>query len=201
MTKMLVIGLTGSIGMGKSTTAQIFRDLGIPVHDADAAVHAIYRTSALAPIANSFPDAVDDDGVNRMRLAQIVLSDTRALARLEAIVHPLVKADRANFLERHAKNAADVVVCDVPLLFETGSDTEMDVILVVSAPAPVQKVRVMSRAGMTEARFEAIIAKQMPDTEKRRRAHVVMDTSQGIEAARRQAIALLRSLSARAHSG
>lgn len=195
---MLVIGLTGSIGMGKSTTAQIFRDLGIPVHDSDAAVHEIYRTTACEPVAQLFPDVVDSEGVNRTKLSAIVLFDADALKRLEGVIHPLVLQHRQKFLETHAKAGAQIVVCDVPLLFETGSDKEMDVVVVVSAPAAVQKARVLMRPGMTEERFSAIIAKQMPDAEKRRRAHFVVDTSNGVEAARRQVTELLRALVGRA---
>jgi dephospho-CoA kinase len=198
---MLVIGLTGSIGMGKSTTAQIFRDLGVPVHDADAAVHEIYRTTACAPVAHLFPDAVDSEGVDRTKLAKIVLVDPEAMKRLEDIIHPLVLEHRRKFVELQAKAGAELVVCDVPLLFETGSDREMHLSLVVSAPAPVQKARVMARPGMTEDKFSVIMGKQMPDPEKRRRAHVVIETGRGVDSARRQVIALLRALAGCAHSG
>lgn len=199
---MLVIGLTGSIGMGKSTTAKIFRELGIPVHDSDAAVHEIYKTTAREPVARLFPDAVCSEGIDRTKLAAIVLSDPDALKRLEKIVHPLVHAHRRNFLEAQTKAGAPFVVCDVPLLFETGSDIEMDIALVVSASAPVQKARVLARDGMTEERFSAIMAKQMPDAEKRRRAHLVIETGSGVDAARRQVTVFLRALAAgaRAHS-
>jgi dephospho-CoA kinase len=198
---MLVIGLTGSIGMGKSTTAQIFRDLGVPIHDSDAAVHEIYRTTACAPVAQLFPDVVDSEGVNRTKLGKIVLSDPEAMKRLEHIIHPLVREHRRAFIERQAKAGAQLVVCDVPLLFETKADMEMHLALVVSAPAPVQKARVMARAGMTEERFSVIMAKQMPDSEKRQRAHVVIETGFGVESARRQVIALLRALAGSMHSG
>jgi dephospho-CoA kinase len=198
---MLVIGLTGSIGMGKSTTAQIFRDLGVPVHDADAAVHEIYRTTARAPVADLFPDAVDSDGVDRTKLGKIVLFDPEAMKRLEDVIHPLVLEHRRHFVEAQAKAGAKLVVCDVPLLFETGSDKEMDLTLVVSAPEPVQKARVMARTGMTEDRFSAIMKKQMPDGEKRRRAHVVIETGLGVESARRQVAALLRAIAGCAHTG
>lgn len=197
---MLVIGLTGSIGMGKSTTAQIFRDLGVPVHDADAAVHDIYRTEACAPVAAAFPDATDGQGIDRSKLASIVLADSAALTRLERIVHPLVLEHRRRFVEEQAGRNAGIVICDVPLLFETGADREMDVVVVVSAPAPVQKARVLARPGMTEARFSAIMTKQLPDDEKRRRAHFVIDTSRGIDLARRQAMVFLEALAGRSHS-
>jgi dephospho-CoA kinase len=198
---MLVIGLTGSIGMGKSTTAQIFRDLGAPVHDADAAVHEIYRTAACAPVAHLFPDAVNSKGVNRKKLSAIVLSDPEAMKRLENIIHPLVAEHRRAFVAAQVRVGARLVVCDVPLLFETGSDREMHLVLVVSAPAPVQKARVMARAGMTEDQFSAIMAKQLPDAEKRRRAHVVIGTGLGNDSARRQVIALLRAIAGCAHLG
>jgi dephospho-CoA kinase len=198
---MLVIGLTGSIGMGKSTTAQIFRDLGIPVHDADAAVHEIYATAACAPVRDMFPGAAEQEGVNRTKLASIVLSDSEALKQLEAIMHPLVAQHRRTFVENQAKVGVDLVVCDVPLLYETGTDREMDLTIVATASEPVQKARVMQRTGMTEARFSAIMTKQMPDAEKRRRAHVVIDTGHGLDAARRQVVVFLRALSGRTHSG
>ncbi|MDB5641804.1 MAG: dephospho-CoA kinase [Hyphomicrobiales bacterium] len=197
---MLIVGLTGSIGMGKSTTAQIFRDLGAPVHDSDAAVHEIYRTTAREPVRALFPGAVDGDGVNRAKLASIVLADTSALKRLEGMVHPLVAEHRRQFIQACAKTGASLVVCDIPLLFETGADSHVDLTIVVTASAAVQKARVMARPGMTAERFSAIMDKQMPDAEKRRRGHVVIDTGRGIPAARRQVEDLLRALSARAHA-
>ncbi len=191
---MLIIGLTGSIGMGKSTTADMFRACGVPVHDSDGAVHALYKGEACAPLATLFPGVVGPDGVDRPRLAEIVLKDQTALRQLEGIVHPLVAAHRRAFLRACAQRGARIVVCDVPLLLETGMDSEVDVILVVSAPAMVQKSRVLARAGMTDEKFAAIMSKQMPDAEKRRRAHAVIDTGRGFEPAQRQIATLLRAL-------
>lgn len=197
---MFLVGLTGSIGMGKSTTAHIFRDLGVPVHDSDAAVHEIYRTTACDPIRSLFPAAVDRHGVERTALAGIVLSDPEALKRLEAIVHPLVCEHRRSFVQARAIEGARVVVCDIPLMFESGADRDMDLILVVSAAAAVQKARVLARTGMTPDRFSVIMSRQMPDADKRRRAHVVIDTGCGLTAARRQVTGLMRTLAARAQA-
>lgn len=192
---MLIIGLTGSIGMGKSTTAEMFRLEGIPVHDFDRAVHELYASSAVAPINAAFPGVVDDAGVNRAALAKVVLSNSQALRRLEEIVHPLVVDHRDGFLERARERGFPICVLDVPLLFETGVDRVVDLVVVVTADAAVQKHRVMARPGMTEDKFEAILSRQMADAEKRRRAHCIIDTSFGLEHARRQVVALLRALS------
>jgi dephospho-CoA kinase len=186
--------------MGKSTTAEIFRDLGVPVHDSDAAVHEIYRTTACDPIRSLFPEVVHHEGVDRKALADIVLSDPEALKRLEAIVHPLVSEHRRNFVRARAGERARVVVCDIPLMFETGADRDLDLTLVVSASAAVQKARVLARTGMTLQRFSVIMKKQMPDADKRRRAHVVIDTGRGLPAARRQVMDLLRALAARSQA-
>lgn len=193
---MLIIGLTGSIGMGKTATADIFRRLGVPVHDSDRAVHELYRGELIEPLRQAFPSAVSAAGVDRQALGQIVLNDAAAMRRLEAIVHPRASAHRRAFVADRRRSGARIVVCDVPLLFEVGSSISVDVILVVSAPSAVQKSRVMARPGMTQARFDAIMRKQIPDDEKRRRAHAVIETGRGHEAARRQVASLLRSLSA-----
>ena len=191
---MRVIGLTGSIGMGKSATAALFREFGVPVHDSDAAVHEIYAGPEAAPIAAAFPAAVGPHGIDRKKLGEIVLNDAAALKRLEGIVHPLVAAHRARFLANAQQAGARFAVCDVPLLFETGLDREMDVVVVVSAPFEVQKTRVLQRPGMTQAKFDVILAKQIPDEAKRRRAHLVLDTSKNLDDAREQIDRFLRAL-------
>lgn len=191
---MIVIGLTGSIGMGKSTTALLFRDEGVPVHDSDAAVHELYGGSAVTPVEARFPGVTINGRIDRDRLAARVIGDADALKQLERIVHPLVSAHRAAFLETARASGAPLAVVDIPLLFETGADRTVDVVVVVSAPALVQKQRVLARSGMTESKFEAILNRQTPDAEKRRRAHVVIDSSLGLASARREVQALVRSL-------
>jgi dephospho-CoA kinase len=194
---MIRIGLTGSIGMGKSTTAQMFRDEGVPVLDSDQIVHDLYRGAAVAPIEAEFPGVAVGGVIDRARLAERVLGDSDALKRLEAIVHPLVWAARDDFLKDQAARGAKVVVYDVPLLFETGAEKSVDVIVVVSAPEDVQKNRVLARPGMTEEKLAAILAKQVPDNDKRARADFVVVTDGGVEAARSQVRNILRQLDAR----
>lgn len=188
-----VLGLTGSIGMGKSTTAAMFADEGIPVWDADAAVHRLYARggAAVGPVGAAFPQAVVDGAVSRDRLKAALAADPAALTRLEAIVHPLVAADRAAFL---AGCTDDIAVIDVPLLFETGTDALCDGTVVVSAPPEVQRARVLARPGMTEARLAALLARQMPDARKRARATWVIETLtlDAARAAVRQIIAAIR---------
>lgn len=193
---MIVLGLTGSIGMGKSTTSAMFRAAGAPVYDADAAVHRLYAGEAVAPVGAVFPEAIVDGRVDRARLSEIVLKDADALRRLESIVHPLVGRDRAGFLERCAASGAAACVLDVPLLFETGGERAVDLVAVVSASADQQEKRVLERVGMTREKLMAILAKQTPDAEKRRRAHFVIDTGRGLEYARRQVHALLQAVGA-----
>jgi dephospho-CoA kinase len=192
-----VIGLTGSIGMGKSTTAALFRRLGAPVHDADAAVHALYRGEAVGPIEAAFPGSTRDGAVDRALLSRAVLGDADAMRRLEGIVHPLVRAAEERFLGEALRARAPVAVIDVPLLLETGGEARCDAVLVASAPAEVQRARVLARDGMTPEKLDAILARQMPDAEKRRRAHFVVDTGRGFDAAEAQIRAILRALAGR----
>lgn len=190
---MLIVGLTGSIGMGKSATSALFRAAGVPVNDADATVHALYAGAAAAPIEARFPGTVTDGVVDRAKLSLAVLGNPEALKALEAIVHPLVKAEREAFLGRAAGAGARLVVLDIPLLLEGRSEGIVDLVLVVSAPESVQKARVLARPGMTEDKLAAILARQMPDAEKRRRAHCIIGTASGIEVARRDVAAFLRA--------
>ena len=183
---MKIIGLTGSIGMGKTTTAQMFADLGCPVFDADAAVHDMYKKGGRAvPLIRAvFPDAIKDDAVNRKRLGEHMRADPLNLKTLESFIHPWVGEVRADFLEKARASQAKAVVFDIPLLFETGGDKYVDATIVVSAPKDIQRKRVLARPKMTEALFEMILSKQMPDAEKRRRADYVISTADGMEAAR-----------------
>jgi len=180
---MLLVGLTGSIGMGKSETAKMFARLGIPVYDADAAVHAIYEKggAAVEPLRAEFPDAIVDDAVDRVKLSKLVLDDKAALKKLEGIVHPLVGATQMQFLKDASAANAAMAVLDIPLLYETGGETRVDAVVVVSAPADVQRARVLDRPGMTEEKFEQILAKQVPDAEKRAKADFVVETDKGLE--------------------
>jgi dephospho-CoA kinase len=197
---VILLGLTGSIGMGKSTTAQLFRGEGIPVHDSDAAVHDIYDVggAAVPVVGAAFPGVVAEGRIDRQKLAAQVLGEPEALQRLERIVHPLVAEHRLLFLERAKSEGADVAVLDVPLLYETGGEALVDAVVVVSAPAEVQRERVLARPGMTQQKLDAILARQVPDAEKRARADYVIDTSQGIEPARQQVRAILTQVRAKA---
>ena len=183
---MFVLGLTGSLGMGKSTTARFFAEEGVPLHDADAAVHRLYEGEATALIEAAFPGTTSGGRVDRDKLAKKVLGDSAAIKKLETIIHPLVGRAEARFLDEAARKDAAVVVLDIPLLFETGADRRCDAVVVVSAPADVQRARAFERPGMTEEKFQAILAKQMPDAEKRASADFVVDTSKGLDAARVQ---------------
>ena len=193
---MVIVGLTGSIGMGKSETARMFRELGVPVYDADAAVHAIYAPGgpAVAPLEEAFPGVTGENGVDRDELAKRVLKDKEALRRLESIVHPLVGLEQIKFLQAAADSGADIVVVDVPLLFETGGEERVDCVVVVSAPYELQRQRVLERPGMTEEKFQAIYAKQVPDAEKRSRADFIVESDKGLEAAFAQVRFLLPEL-------
>ncbi len=191
---MRVVGLTGSIAMGKSTVAAMFRDLGAPVFDADAAVHEIYRGPLAAEVEAAFPGVCVEGVVDRQRLGARVLGDGAAMKRLEALVHPAVGQARAAFLEEARAAGAPAALLDVPLLFETGGDARVDRVVVVSAGAQAQRARALARPGMDAARFEALLARQTPDGEKRARAHFVIDTGQPLEATRRQVEAVWRAL-------
>ena len=187
-----VLCLTGSLGMGKSTAAKFFAAAGVPVHDADAVVHALYEGEAVAPIEQAFPGATANGKVDRAKLAGMVLNDSAALSRLEAIVHPMVAAAREQFLAAARSAGTPVVLLDVPLLFETGGDGHCDAVVVVSAPLEMQRQRAMERPGMTEDKFAAILRKQMPDAEKRRRADFIVDSSQSFDHTRAQIGDILR---------
>ena len=198
---MILVGLTGSIGMGKSTTAQMFADAGAHVYDADAEVRRLYSPggAAVAPVEAAFPGVVEDGAVDRDRLAKRVLGDPEALKRLNGIVWPLMGEARAAFLDR-ARREADVAVLDIPLLFETGGEKNVDVTVVASAPGEMQRKRVLARPGMTPEKFAAISAAQAPDAEKRAKADFVVDTSRGLDAAREQVATIMTQLRARANA-
>lgn len=200
---MKIVGLTGSIGMGKSTTAAMFRDAGIPVYDADAAVHDLYDPcgAAVGPVGEAFPGVVKDGRVDREALRRQVLGNPEALKRLNAIVHPLVGQDRVQFFKAAEAAGADMVVLDIPLLFETGGHANVDAVVVVSAPPEMQRERVLARPGMTPERLDAILAQQTPDAEKRARAHFVVDTGQGLEHARAQVMTIIAALRAGTDGG
>ena len=191
---MIIIGLTGSVGMGKSTTAAMFAAAGVPVFDADAAVHRLYKGAGVAPVEAAFPGVTKDGAIDREELGRRVIGHPEAMTRLEAIVHPLVRDVRETFLAEARDAGSDMVVLDIPLLYETGGEADVDTVVLVSAPKAVQKARVLARPGMTEERFEAILAKQMPDAEKRRRADHVIETGDGLEAAERQVRAVIAAL-------
>ena len=188
---MFILGLTGSLGMGKSTGARFFAEAGVPVHDADAVVHRLYEGEAVDAIEAAFPGTTAGGKVDRNKLAARVLGDAAALQRLEAIVHPLVQEAERRLLAEAAANGEKIAVLDIPLLFETGGDRRVDAVVVVSAPPDVQRARVLERPGMTIEKLESILSKQMPDAEKRRRADFVVDSSQGFESARAQVRAIL----------
>jgi dephospho-CoA kinase len=181
-----VLCLTGSLGMGKSTAAKFFAETGVPVHDSDAVVHALYEGDAVPLIESAFPGSTSDGRVDRNKLAAMVLHDNGALARLEAIIHPLVTASRERFLAEAQARGAPVAVVDIPLLFETAAQSRCDAVVVVSAPAQIQRQRALDRPGMTEEKLAALLSKQMPDEEKRRRADFVVDSSQELDHTRAQ---------------
>jgi dephospho-CoA kinase len=191
---MFILGLTGSVGMGKSVTAKFFAEEGVPVHDADAAVHRLYEGAAVPLIEAVFPGTTADGKVDRTKLGGRVLADPAALKKLEGIVHPLVRKEEEQFLAAAEKSGADIAVLDIPLLFETGAEKRCDAVMVVSAPAELQRERVMARPGMTAEKFAAILAKQMPDAEKRAKADFIVDSSAGFEPARQQVRDILAAI-------
>lgn len=191
---MIVVGLTGSIGMGKTTTAALFADEGVPVNDSDQVVHDLYRSDAVAPIAELFPDAVVDGVVDRVKLSENLAKNPAKFRDLEAIVHPLVRAREAAFLQKQRELGRSIVVLDIPLLFETGADARVDKVVVVTCEPDVQRQRVLSRPGMTEEKFALILSRQTPDAEKRARADYVVDTGHGIDMAREQVKTIVRQL-------
>jgi dephospho-CoA kinase len=181
-----ILCLTGSLGMGKSTAAKFFVEAGVPVHDSDAVVHALYEGEAVPVIEQAFPGSTVNGKVDRTKLASMVLNDTAALARLEAIVHPLVGVSREKFLAEAQARGAAVVVLDIPLLFETAAERRCDAVVVVSAPPDIQHRRALERPGMTEEKFAAILSKQTPDAEKRQRADFILDSSTDFDHGRAQ---------------
>jgi dephospho-CoA kinase len=191
---MFILGLTGSLGMGKSTTAGFFAEAGVPVHDADAVVHGLYEGEAAAAIEAAFPGTTVAGKVDRSKLAVRVLDDPAALRRLEAIVHPLVREAETRFLNEARARGAKVVVLDIPLLIETAGHHRVDAVVVVSAPSDTQRQRVLARPGMTADKLDALLARQMADGEKRRHADFVVDTSRGFKAARAQVKEILRAV-------
>ena len=196
----LLVGLTGSIGMGKSETARLFARLGVPVHDADSAVHRLYESGggAVAPIAKAFPNCVTDGRVDRARLSAELRKDPSAFARLENIVHPLVAADQRAFVDNAASQGAEIVVLDIPLLFETGKERDLDTVVVVSAPRDVQRARVLARPGMSEEALDHILDRQLPDVDKRARAHFLVETDKGLDHAFEQVKTIVALLKERA---
>lgn len=183
---MIVLGLTGSIGTGKSTTAAMFRDFGVPVHDADAAVHDLYRAEAVAPVAALFPDALQDGVIDRKALSAVLARSPERFGELEAVIHPLVRSRETAFLDAERRKRAPLVLLDIPLLYETGGEKRVDKVVVVTCDPQVQRERVLARPGMTEEKFQLILSRQMSDVEKRRRADFIIDTGRGLDAAREQ---------------
>ncbi len=194
--KLFLVGLTGSIGMGKSETAKMFARLGIPVYDSDAAVHRLYEPggAAVAEIGKTFPGSVVNGAVDRAALSRQLAADPNGFKTLEAIVHPLVAREQAKFREQALGDGADMIVLDVPLLFETGGHARTDAVVVVSAPHPVQRERVLARPGMTADKLDQILSRQMPDAEKRAKAHFVVETGRGLDHAFEQVKSIVAAL-------
>ena len=192
--RLFILCLTGSLGMGKSRTASFFAEQGVPVYDSDAAVHALYAGEAAPMIESAFPGTTSDGQVDRAKLAARVVGDGAAFAKLEAIVHPLVAKARDAFITEAQARGAPVILLDVPLLFETGGERHCDAVVVVSAPLDMQRSRAFERPGMTEEKFAALVGKQVPDAEKRRRADFIVDTSQSFDHAREQVRDILQAI-------
>jgi dephospho-CoA kinase len=194
---MTVLGLTGSIGTGKSTTAAMFHDLGVPVHDADATVHDLYRSEAVAPVAARFPEALKDGVIDRKALSAVLAQSPERFRELEAIIHPLVRAREKAFLDAERQKGSALVLLDIPLLYETGGEARVDKVVVVTCDPATQRQRVLARAGMTEEKFALILSRQMPDAEKRGRADFLIHTDGGLEAARKQVEEIINTLKGR----
>ena len=197
---MIVAGLTGSIAMGKSTVAAMFAALGAPVFDADVAVRMFYAGKGKETVEAAFPGVLANGGIDRDRLAQLVLADPAALKRLESLVHPAVAAEEAGFIDRAAVDGRRLAIVDVPLLFETGGESRVDLVVVVSAPESVQRMRALRRDGMSDAKLDAMLSRQMSDVEKRRRAHFVIDTGGSLEQTRVQVSQFMRAVAGLARS-
>ncbi len=181
---MIILGLTGSIGMGKSTTAKLFAEAGVPVYDADATVHLIYEGEAVPAIEAAFPGSTADGKVDRAKLSAQVMHDAAAIKRLEQIVHPMLRAYHQKFLDAAEQSGAPVAVVDVPLLFETGGEKHVDAVVVVTTSPEVQRQRILARDNMTDEKLDVILKRQLPDTEKRKRADFIVDTSHGLDPVR-----------------
>ena len=198
---MIILGLTGSIGMGKSTTAELFRQAGVPVCDSDALVHELYRQEAVGPVEALFPGVAVDGHIDRARLSERLKENPAQFQALEQIIHPLVREKQDRFVAEHLRQGSAAVLLDIPLLFETKAEDRVDVIVVVTCPPALQRQRVLARPGMTEEKFALIVARQTPDAEKRKKADFVIDTGYGIEAAREQVTAVLAALKSRKDDG
>jgi len=183
---MIVLGLPGSIGMGKSTTAKLFAEAGVPVYDADAAVHVLYEGEAAPAIEAAFPGTITNGKVDRNKLSRRVVHDEAAMRRLEEIVHPMLGTSRQKFLQDAERSGAPIAVVDVPLLFETGGEKRVDAVVVVTTTPEIQRERILARPNMTDEKLDAILVRQMPDSEKRKRAHFIVDTSHGLEPVRQR---------------
>ena len=191
---MIILGLTGSIGMGKSTTAAMFAEMGVPVNDADAVVHALYQGEAVAPIEAAFPGTTKAGSVDRAELSRQLATDPSLFKSLEAIVHPLVREKERAFLDRHRSLNASLVVLDIPLLYETKGESRVDAVAVVTCDPEIQRERVLKRPGMTEEKFALILSRQVPDREKRAKADYIIDTGHGLDSARDQVAAIVQRL-------